>query len=35
MFGLMTAWLGYVNIEESMRDTRRIITRKLKRAGLL
>lgn len=34
-FGLMTAWLGYVNIEDSMRDTRRIITRKLRRAGLL
>lgn len=35
IFGLMTAWLGYVNIEESMRDTRRVITRKLQRAGLL
>lgn len=35
IFGLMTAWLGYVNIEESMRDTRRIITRKLHRAGYL
>jgi uncharacterized membrane protein len=35
VFGLMTAWLGYVYIEESMRDTRRIITHKLRRAGLL
>ncbi|MCU0463553.1 MAG: DUF2085 domain-containing protein [Anaerolineae bacterium] len=34
IFGLMTAWLGFVNIEDSMRDTRRIITNKLRRAGL-
>jgi uncharacterized membrane protein len=34
-FGLMTAWLGYVNIEDSMRDTRRIISRKLRRGGYL
>jgi len=35
MFGLTTAWLGYTNIEDSMRDTRRIITHKLRRAGLI
>lgn len=33
LFGFMTGWLGYPNIELSMRDTRRAIVAKLRAAG--
>lgn len=35
LFGLATGWLGYPNIELSMRDTRRAIEAKLMAAGYL
>jgi uncharacterized membrane protein len=34
LFGLATAWLGYPNVELSMRDTRRAIEAKLAKAGV-
>lgn len=35
MFGLATGWLGYPNIELSMRDTQHVVAAKLKAAGWL
>lgn len=35
LFGAATGWLGYPNVELSMRDTRRAIEQKLRAAGLL
>lgn len=35
LFGLATGWLGYPNVELSMRDTRRAIEAKLHAAGII
>ncbi|PJF22030.1 MAG: hypothetical protein CUN56_08045 [Phototrophicales bacterium] len=34
IFGLMTAWLGFPYLEETMQDTRRKIEKKLRRKGI-
>jgi uncharacterized membrane protein len=35
LFGLATGWLGYPNVDLSMRDTRRVIEAKLQAAGII
>ena len=35
LFGLATGWLGYPNVDLSMRDTRKAIAAKLQAAGII